>query len=75
MEISVEQSSRNGSAPLGRLVEEHRRYSRKLEAILAHPYLSETEQTEAAWLKKMKLKLKDEMQRHVHPAGKSQLDS
>lgn len=60
MEISVE-ASQSGATPLGRLVEEHRQYSQKLEAILAQPYLSETEQIEAARLKKLKLKLKDQM--------------
>ena len=60
METSVE-ASHSGANPLGRLVEEHRQYSRKLEAILAHPYLSESEQIEAARLKNLKFKLKDEM--------------
>jgi len=61
MDISVE-PSRAGVNPLGRLVEEHRQYSRKLETILAQRYLSESEQLEAARLKKLKLKLKDEME-------------
>ncbi len=61
MDISVE-PSRAGVNPLGRLVEEHRQYSRKLETILAQRYLSESEQMEAARLKKLKLKLKDEME-------------
>ena len=60
MEISVE-ASHSEANPLGRLVEEHRQYSQKLEAILAQPYLSDTEQIEAARLKKLKLKLKDQM--------------
>lgn len=60
MEISVE-ASQSEATSLGRLVEEHRRYSQKLEAILAQPYLSDTEQVEAARLKKLKLKLKDQM--------------
>ena len=60
MEISVE-ASQSEASPLGRLVEEHRQYSQKLEAILAQPYLSDTEQIEAARLKKLKLKLKDQM--------------
>jgi len=58
---SFVEPSRAGVNPLGRLVEEHRQYSRKLETILAQRYLSESEQMEAARLKKMKLKLKDEM--------------
>ena len=61
MDISVE-PSRAGVNSLGRLVEEHRQYSRKLETILAQRYLSESEQMEAARLKKLKLKLKDEME-------------
>lgn len=61
METSVE-ASLPGASPLGRLVEEHRQYSRKLEAILAQPYLSASEQMEAVRLKKLKLKLKDEME-------------
>lgn len=61
MEVSVE-PSRAGVNPLGRLVEQHRQYSRKLEMILAQRYLSESEQIEAARLKKLKLKLKDEME-------------
>ena len=58
---SFVEPSRADVNPLGRLVEEHRQYSRKLETILAQRYLSESEQMEAARLKKMKLKLKDEM--------------
>lgn len=54
--------------PLGRLVEEHRQYSRKLEHILAQGYLSESERAEAARLKKMKLKLKDEMENYARPS-------
>lgn len=54
--------------PLGRLVEEHRQYSRKLEHILAQSYLSESEKVEAARLKKMKLRLKDEMESYARPS-------
>lgn len=61
MEISVEPSGA-GANSLGRLVEEHRQYSRKLEVILSQRYLSESEQIEASRLKKLKLKLKDEME-------------
>jgi hypothetical protein len=53
---------------LGRLVEEHRKYSQALEAMLAQPYLSDTEQIEAARLKKLKLKLKDQMAGFVRTA-------
>jgi uncharacterized protein YdcH (DUF465 family) len=73
MEISVEQAPRIGGNPLSRLVEEHRQYSRKLEAILSQPYLSENEQVEAARLKKLKLKLKDEMEKYARPSRSSPL--
>ncbi len=73
MEISSVSAPRFGSNPLSRLVEEHRQYSRKLENILAQPYLSENEQIEAARLKKLKLKLKDEMERYACPSRSSQL--
>jgi len=68
MEISIEQAIRPAANPLGRLVEEHRQYARKLEAILAQSYLSEGDRIEAARLKKLKLKLKDEMERYSRPA-------
>lgn len=70
MEILIE-PDRGGARPLGRLVEEHRQYSRKLESILAQSYLSESEQLEAARLKKLKLKLRDEMQKYVRPSSSS----
>ncbi len=72
MEISIQQAPRTGPNPLVRLVEEHRQYSRKLEAILAQPYLSENEQLEAVRLKKLKLKLKDEMEGYARPSRTNQ---
>ncbi|MGC1780954.1 MAG: DUF465 domain-containing protein [Acidobacteriaceae bacterium] len=75
MEISVEQAPRTGASPLSRLVEEHRQYSRELEAILAQPYLSDNEQIEAARLKKLKLKLKDEMEKYARPSRSSALSA
>ncbi|MHB8301697.1 MAG: YdcH family protein [Acidobacteriaceae bacterium] len=73
MQDSVQPSSRTATRsprpnPLGRLVEEHRHYTRKLENILAQSYLSESEQVEAARLKKMKLRLKDEMKSYAYPS-------
>lgn len=73
MEISVEQASRPDNNPLHRLVEEHRQYSRKLESILSHPYLTDNEQAEAARLKKLKLRLKDEMEQYARPSGSRRL--
>jgi hypothetical protein len=68
MEISIEQAVRSEEKSLGRLVEEHRQYSRQLEAILAQSHPNETDQIEAARLKKLKLKLKDEIERQARPA-------
>lgn len=68
MEISIEQTARSEENSLGRLVEEHRQYSRQLEAILAQSHPSETDQFEAARLKKLKLKLKDAIERYARPA-------
>jgi hypothetical protein len=39
----------------------HRRYSEQLEALIQKPYLSEEEQLEEVKLKKLKLRVKDEM--------------
>jgi uncharacterized protein YdcH (DUF465 family) len=68
MEISVGQTPRTGANPLGRLVEEHRQHCRKLDSILAQSYLSDNERMEGARLKKLKLKLKDEMERYARPS-------
>jgi hypothetical protein len=46
---------------LRRLQEEHSRYSQQLEALLGKPYLSEDDKLEEVRLKKLKLRLKDQM--------------
>lgn len=69
MEPSLERATSAGQNSLIRLVEEHRQYSRKLDVMLSHPYLSESEQQEAARLKKLKLKLKDEMERYARTSS------
>jgi hypothetical protein len=46
---------------LHRLQEEHRRYSQQLESLLSKPYLSEDEKLEEIRLKKLKLRLKDQI--------------
>lgn len=61
MEVSVDPAPRPGSVHLNNLVEEHRQYSRQLESILAKPYPSEADKIETVRLKKLKLKLKDQM--------------
>ncbi|HYM09723.1 MAG TPA: DUF465 domain-containing protein [Bryobacterales bacterium] len=49
-----------------RLATEHAGYARRLEDLASHPYLTEQEQLEEVRLKKLKLRLKDEMQSILH---------
>ena len=56
-----------------RLAQEHQQYSQQLETIISKPYPSEQDQLEEIRLKKLKLRLKDEMEsfeqsfRRTHP--------
>jgi uncharacterized protein len=45
-----------------RLAEQHLNYARKLDTLEAQPHLTEQEQIEETRLKKMKLRLKDQME-------------
>lgn len=45
-----------------KLAEEHTQYSRRLEALTEKHFLSEDEKVEEVRLKKLKLKLKDQME-------------
>jgi len=57
-----------------RIATEHCQYKKQLEAFGARPYLTQEEQVEETRIKKLKLKLKDQMQemidryRHEHVA-------
>jgi uncharacterized protein YdcH (DUF465 family) len=51
-----------------RLREEHSRYSSLLQQLASKPYLSEQEQMEEVRLKKLKLRLKDQMEMLVRSA-------
>jgi uncharacterized protein len=46
-----------------RLSHEHQQYSQRLDSLINKRYLSEDEKVEEVRLKKLKLRLKDEMQR------------
>ncbi len=45
-----------------RLVDEHSQYSQRLESLINKKYLSEDEKIEDVRLKKLKLRLKDQME-------------
>ena len=53
----------NGNDEFRRLAQEHAQFSEKLETLLTKRYLSEDDKLEEIRLKKLKLRLKDEMQR------------
>lgn len=52
-----------GSDEFRRLAQEHAQYSQKLDSLIAKRFLSEEEKVEEVRLKKLKLRLKDEMTR------------
>ncbi len=57
-----------GNEQYQRLREEHHRYAIQLDALSAKSHLSEEEQTEELRLKKLKLRVKDQMELLVRQA-------
>ncbi len=52
-----------GNDEFRRLAQEHAQYSQRLDSLINKRYLSEEEKIEEVRLKKLKLRLKDEMER------------
>ena len=62
--MKVQIAGTQDNAALSRLLEEHRRYSEKLEGLSQSPYLSSEDHMEELRLKKLKLRVKDEIVGH-----------
>lgn len=59
--MEMEAKNLPDSEAIQQLEAEHRHYSEQLEALIHKPYLSEEEQIEEVRLKKLKLRIKDQM--------------
>jgi uncharacterized protein YdcH (DUF465 family) len=57
-----------GNEEYRRLREEHTRYASQLEQLTCKPFLTEQEQVEEVRLKKLKLRVKDQMETLVRQA-------
>ena len=58
-----------------RLAQEHTQYAQRLESLVTKRFLSEEEQIEETRLKKLKLRLKDQMEQIVQQRGAHQVAS
>ncbi len=66
MESSTQQDFMATGEQAHRLAEQPHQYSAQLEAIRAKQYQTSDDEIEAARLKKMKLRLKDQMEARAH---------
>ena len=62
MNAPVREQLLASSVEFRKLAEEHSNYSQRLESLCTQKYLSEDEKIEETRLKKLKLRLKDEME-------------
>ena len=67
--LTPRESFLTGPDELQKLVQEHSQYSQRLESLTQRRYLTDDEKLEEVRLKKLKLRLKDQMQnleQHFH---------
>ena len=62
MDSPVREQLMASSEEFRRLADEHSKYSQRLESLTSKKYLSEEEKFEEVRLKKLKLRIKDEME-------------
>jgi uncharacterized protein YdcH (DUF465 family) len=62
MPTSVREQLLAGDEEFRRLAQDHQQYSQRLDSLIQKRYLSDDERLEEVRLKKIKLKLKDEME-------------
>jgi uncharacterized protein YdcH (DUF465 family) len=66
MNAPVREQLLASSEEFRKLADEHSNYSQRLESLIGKKYLSEEEKFEEVRLKKLKLRLKDEMESFQH---------
>ncbi|HEX3660245.1 MAG TPA: DUF465 domain-containing protein [Acidobacteriaceae bacterium] len=67
--MDLEANAQPSGEEIRQLEAQHRHYSEKLEALAQKGWLTEDEQIEEVRLKKLKLRLKDQMAQRRTPAG------